>query len=74
MPDKFAESTARLQGLIAEVMKEQDPTRYDQLCQEIWLVLADRELLEFPRRAAQNAITQAFRSVGTQSPMLPRPR
>jgi hypothetical protein len=54
MPDKFAESTARLERLIAEVMKEEDPTRYDKLCEEIWLVLAERELLESQLRAVQS--------------------
>jgi hypothetical protein len=46
MPNRFAESTARLERLIAEVMKEKDYARYDKLCEEIWLVLAERELLE----------------------------
>jgi hypothetical protein len=59
MPDKFAESTARLERLVNEVMKEQDPSRYDQLCEEIWLVLAERELRELQRRAAKNETDKA---------------
>jgi hypothetical protein len=46
MPNRFPESTARLERLIAEVMKEKDYARYDKLCEEIWLVLVERELLE----------------------------
>ena len=54
MRDIFAETTARLERLIAEVMKEKDPNRYDSLCEEIWLVLAEREVLKSQRRALQN--------------------
>lgn len=59
MTDKFAESTARLERLITEVMKEEDPTRYDNLCEEIWLVLAERELLTSQRRAGRNQTPNA---------------
>lgn len=45
MPDKFAESTARLEQLVREIMKEADPARYDRLAEEIWRVLAQRERL-----------------------------
>ena len=31
MPDKITQSTARLGQLVAEVMKETDPVKYDQL-------------------------------------------
>ena len=45
MPDKFAESTRRLEQLVHRVMKETDPVLYDQLAKEIWRVLAERESL-----------------------------
>jgi hypothetical protein len=45
MPDKFAESTARLEQLVHEIMKETNPVRYDRLAEEIWSVLAERERL-----------------------------
>jgi hypothetical protein len=48
------ESTARLEQLIAEVMKEKEPTRYDKLCEEMSFVLAERERLESQKRALQN--------------------
>jgi hypothetical protein len=51
MTDTTADSTARLERLVAEVMKEKDPTRYDSLCK---LVLGERELLESRRRALQS--------------------
>lgn len=51
MPDKFAESTRRLKQLVDQVMKETDPVLYDQLAEEIWRVLAERESL-----AAKTAI------------------
>jgi hypothetical protein len=54
MRDIFAETTARLERLIAEVMKETDPNLYDSLCEEIWLVLAEREVLKSQRRTLQN--------------------
>jgi hypothetical protein len=59
MPDKFAESTAWLERLIREVMKEQNPKRYDELCEEIWLVLAERELLELQARQVKNETQNA---------------
>jgi hypothetical protein len=54
MTDTTADPTVRLRRLIAEVMKEIDPTRYDSLCKEIWLVLGEREPLEPRRRALQS--------------------
>ena len=43
MPDKFAECNARLEQLVHEIMKETNPVRYDQLAEEIWRVLEQRE-------------------------------
>jgi hypothetical protein len=45
MPDAFAESTARLEQLVREIIKETEPVRYDKLAEEIWRVLAERERL-----------------------------
>jgi hypothetical protein len=45
MPDAFAQSTARLEQLVREIMKETDPVLYDKLGEEIWRVLAERERL-----------------------------
>jgi hypothetical protein len=45
MPSQFEESTARLQRLVRQIMKETDPAVYDQLAEEIWRVLAERESL-----------------------------
>jgi hypothetical protein len=45
MPDKLAESTRRLEQLVRQIMKESDPAVYDQLAEEIWRVLAERERL-----------------------------
>jgi hypothetical protein len=45
MPDKFAESTRRLEQLVHQILKETDPVLYDELAEEIWRVLAERERL-----------------------------
>lgn len=41
--DNLTQSTARLVRLVSDVMKETDPVRYDQLADEIWHVLEERE-------------------------------
>ena len=45
MFDNLADSTARLQQLIALIMKETDQVKYDELASEIWRVLSERERL-----------------------------
>ena len=45
MPGNLTESTARLEQLIAQIMKEADPVKYDELGSEIWRVLEERERL-----------------------------
>ena len=45
MPAQLEESTARLQRLVRQIMKETDPAVYDQLAEEIRRVLAERETL-----------------------------
>jgi hypothetical protein len=45
MSDNVANSTARLERLVTQIMKEKDPVRYDELCSELWLVLDERERL-----------------------------
>lgn len=46
MPDAFADSTARLEALLARIMKEKDPEKCDELAAEIWRVLEERERLK----------------------------
>jgi hypothetical protein len=43
VPDKLEQLNARLGQLVSEIMKETDPVRYDELGDEIWTVLRDRE-------------------------------
>lgn len=43
MSDPLENSTARLQQLVDQIMKERDPCKYDELCAEIWRVLDERE-------------------------------
>lgn len=45
MTDAFAESTEYLKQLLAQVMKEKDPAKYDELASEIRRVLDERESL-----------------------------
>ena len=45
MPDPFANSTARLEELVRQVMKELDPARYDMIAAEIRHALEERECL-----------------------------
>ncbi len=45
MSDNVANSTARLEWLVTQIIKEKDPARYDELCSELWLVLDERERL-----------------------------
>jgi hypothetical protein len=45
MPAQFEESTARLQRLVHQIMKETDPAVYDELAEEIWRVSTERESL-----------------------------
>ena len=45
MPDGFADSTALLEKLVREVMKETDPAKVDQLAAEIWRVISERDRL-----------------------------
>jgi hypothetical protein len=45
VPDNLTQLTARLERLVSEIMKETDPVRYDELGDEIWQVLRERELL-----------------------------
>ena len=46
MPDAFAESTARLESLLRQAMKETDPVKCDELAAEIWRVLEERDHLK----------------------------
>jgi hypothetical protein len=46
MPDAFADSTARLERLVGQIMKEKDPEKCDELAGEIWRVLKERDRLK----------------------------
>lgn len=43
MSEHLANSNARLEKILTQIMKEQDPLKYDALCAELWRVLDDRE-------------------------------
>lgn len=45
MSSSLAESTARLKLLVEQIVKEKDPTKYDKLGSEIWLVRHERDRL-----------------------------
>jgi len=41
--DPLADTTARLERLVEQAMKETDPDKSDELCAEIWRVLRERD-------------------------------
>jgi hypothetical protein len=43
VPDNLEQLNVRLEQLVSEIMKETDPVRYDELGDEIWAVLRERE-------------------------------
>lgn len=43
MSDAFADFTARLEQLLAAIMKEKRPEKCDELAAEIWRVLTERD-------------------------------
>lgn len=43
MSEPLADSSARLELLLEQIMKETDPVKYDQLGAEIWRVLRERD-------------------------------
>jgi hypothetical protein len=45
MPDPLADSAERLQRLLEQATKEQDPEKGDALSTEIWQILRERERL-----------------------------
>ena len=45
MSDNLADSTARLERLVEQIMKETDPVKYDEIGTEIWRALSERERL-----------------------------
>jgi len=45
MSENLAESTVTLKQLVAQIMNETDPVRYDELGSEIWRVLEERKRL-----------------------------
>ena len=54
MSEPPPELIGRLKGLVAQVMRETDPQRYDELASELWLVLEqiDQHRTATPRKAA----------------------
>ena len=45
MSEPLSDVDSRLGRLIQQIMKETDPARYDELGDEIWRVLSERERL-----------------------------
>jgi hypothetical protein len=45
MSDPFSDTTVLLGRLVAEVIKETDSVKYDDLCTKIWQALTERERL-----------------------------
>ena len=43
MSDSLADTTAYLERLVEQAMKETDPDKGDELCAEIWRVLSERD-------------------------------
>ena len=43
MSEHLANSSARLENLLTQIMKEKDPLKYDTLCAALWRVLGERE-------------------------------
>jgi len=46
MSDSFADTTARPQRLLEVVMQERDQAKCDELSEEIWRVLEEREAIK----------------------------
>ena len=46
MSDPLADTTARLQRLLEVVMQERDQAKCDELSEEIWQVLEEREAIK----------------------------
>jgi hypothetical protein len=45
MSDRLADLSARLGQLLQQIMKENDPVKADELSDEIWRALSEREHL-----------------------------
>jgi hypothetical protein len=45
MSDNLADSNARLERLVEQIMKETDPMKCDEIGCEIWQALSERERL-----------------------------
>jgi len=45
MSDNLADSTARLERLVAQIMKETDSVKHHEIGSEIWRALSERERL-----------------------------
>lgn len=43
MSDSLSKSNSLLEQLVAQIMKEKDPAKYDELAAQIWRVLSERE-------------------------------
>lgn len=46
MPDALADSAALIERLLKEIMKEKDRDRRDELAEEIWRAMEERENLK----------------------------
>ena len=54
MSEPPPELIGRLKGLVAQVMRETDPQKYDELASELWLVLEqiDQHRTATPKKVA----------------------
>ena len=52
MSDPLGDSTARLERLVEQAMKETDPDKSDEVCAEIWRVLHERDEIRKALRVA----------------------
>jgi len=56
MSDPLADTTARLERLVEQAMKETDPDKNDELCAEIWRVLRERDEVRKALRVASRDV------------------
>ncbi len=56
MLDPLADTTARLERLVEQAMKETDPDKNAELCAEIWRVLSERDEVRKAQRVASRDV------------------
>ena len=66
MSDAFADFTARLEQLLAAIMKEKRPEKCDELAAEIWRVLAESDSAK--KRVLRGQVKTGQRRSGQNRP------